>query len=53
MVAPSSLASHALKHLGKALSVENIVAQDQRHVVVADEFFTDDERRLPVLCGLS
>ena len=34
---------HSLKHLGKALSVENVVTQDQRHVIVADEFLTDDE----------
>ena len=34
---------HSLKHIRKALSVENVVAQDQRHVIVADEFFTDDE----------
>lgn len=29
--------------LGKRLAVENIVAQDQADVVVADKFFADDE----------
>ena len=34
---------HFLKHSGKALSVENIVAQNQRHPVIADEIRADDK----------
>ena len=34
---------HFLKHSGKALSVKNIVAQNQRHPVITDEIRADDK----------
>ena len=35
--------SDLLQGLGERLTIENIVAQDQADVVVADKFFADDE----------
>ena len=34
---------HFPKHPGKALSVENIISQNQRHAVIPDKFRPDDK----------